>query len=160
VPTFVRPASEAATRSDSKNAYRCSVTCTEECPRSTDTSIRLLPSRWSQKPRRLNISLQQRLRRRPPQKGTPTPIRNSGWGGGVCCLTWLLRLLGWAAHQGWGCRPAGPNCSLLVTARWQFSMRERDWDEGHSKATKALVLAVAGLMTISLISNLVLLILY
>jgi len=39
-------------------------------------------------------------------------------------------------------------------------MRERHWAEGHSEATKALVLAVAGLMAISLISNLVLLILY
>jgi hypothetical protein len=58
------------------------------------------------------------------------------------------------------CRPARPNCSLLVTARGQFSMRERDWAEGHDEATSALVLAVAGLMAISLIPNLVLLILY
>jgi hypothetical protein len=45
-------------------------------------------------------------------------------------------------------------------------MRERDWAieterfEGHREATKALVLAVAGLMTFMLISNWVLLILY
>ena len=39
-------------------------------------------------------------------------------------------------------------------------MRERDWTEGHDEATQALVLAVAGLMAISLIPNLVLLILY
>jgi hypothetical protein len=38
-------------------------------------------------------------------------------------------------------------------------MRERDGAEGHDEATKALVLALAGLM-ISLMSNLVLLILY
>ena len=45
-------------------------------------------------------------------------------------------------------------------------MRERDWAlrtetlNGQSEATRALVLAVAGLMTFMLISNLVLLILY
>ena len=43
-------------------------------------------------------------------------------------------------------------------------MRERDWAKTeafeHREATKALVLAVAGLTAISLISNLVLLILY
>jgi hypothetical protein len=45
-------------------------------------------------------------------------------------------------------------------------MRERDRAveaerfEGHGEATKALVLAVAGLMAIMLISNLVLVILY
>jgi hypothetical protein len=44
-------------------------------------------------------------------------------------------------------------------------MRERDWAVESERlesreATKALVLAVAGLMAISLISNLVLLILY
>jgi len=39
-------------------------------------------------------------------------------------------------------------------------MREREWAEGHGEATKALVLAVAGLIAISLISNLVLLIVY
>ena len=45
-------------------------------------------------------------------------------------------------------------------------MRESDWAvktetcEGHYEATKALTLAVAGLMAITLISNLVLLILY
>ena len=45
-------------------------------------------------------------------------------------------------------------------------MRQRDWAvkterfEGRYEATKALVLAVAGLMAIALISNLVLLLLY
>jgi hypothetical protein len=45
-------------------------------------------------------------------------------------------------------------------------MREKDWAlrtetlNGRTKATRALVLAVAGLMTFMLISNLVLLILY
>jgi hypothetical protein len=43
-------------------------------------------------------------------------------------------------------------------------MRERDWGtetfEGHHEATKALVLAIAGLVAITLIPNLVLLILY
>jgi hypothetical protein len=39
-------------------------------------------------------------------------------------------------------------------------MRGRDWAERRDEATKAIVLAVAGLMAISLIPNLVLLILY
>jgi len=56
-------------------------------------------------------------------------------------------------------RPAWPN-ALHVTAQGQYSMREREWADGHGEATKALVLAVAGLIAISLISNLVLLILY
>jgi len=62
------------------------------------------------------------------------------------------------------CRPARPIEGYLVTARGK-SMRERGCAvkteslEGH-EATKALVLAVAGLMIIMLVPNLVVLLLY
>jgi hypothetical protein len=87
----------------------------------------------TQKPRRLNILLQVGI------KGSAATKRNSK-------LDTQLRLV----RGSWG----------------QCSMRERDWAlrtetlNGHSEATKALALAVVGLMTFMLISNLVLLILY